>query len=283
MASRATTTAAPVISLTDLSACTDVAAVYALFRRLRYPVAAPPVAVPLEDGELPAALREGAAARYLVARVGGARRGEPVVDVTLFVLADAAGQSALVRGIAQAWTRRIFGNHLLVFAVPDAASGGDFERLTFVSTERLGEGAQLRVKLRKLIVERRHPTRHDLDTLNRIALALAAPDDATAAYKAQGEAFNVERITNEFYRGYSKLFHAALARIEAENAHVHLPDGRPWQRTFTQRLFGRLMFLYFLQKKGALNRNPNFVSEWYTRAARSGDNFYVDVLVPLFF
>lgn len=283
MASRATATAASAISLTDLSACTDVAAVADLFRRLRYPVAVPPVAVPLESGDLAEALREGVAARYLVARVGGARAGEPAVDVTLFVLADPARQSALVRGISQAWTRRFPGNHLLVFAVPDAARGGDFERLTFVSTERLGEGAQLRVKLRKLIVERRHPTRHDLDTLNRIALAPATPDDATAAYRAHGEAFNVERITNEFYRGYSKLFHAVLARIQAENAHVHLPDGRPWQRTFTQRLFGRLMFLYFLQKKGALNGDPNFVREWYKRAARDGDNFYVDVLAPLFF
>lgn len=283
MASRATATVAPTIALSDLSACTDVAAVYALFRRLRYPVATPPVAVPLGEDELPAALREGVAARYLIARVGGARPGEPAVDVTLFVLGDAARQSALVRGIAQAWTRRFPGNHLLVFAMPDAARGGDFERITFVSTERLGEGAQLRVKLRKLIVERRHTTRHDLDTLNRIALALAAPNDAAAAYTAQGEAFNVERITGEFYRGYAKLFHAALARIEAENAHVHLPDGRPWQRTFTQRLFGRLMFLYFLQKKGALNQNPNFVSDWYKRAAADGDNFYVDVLAPLFF
>lgn len=283
MASRATATAAPAITLSDLSACTDVAAISDLFRRLRYPVATPPIAVPLDESELPAALREGVAARYLIARVGGARPGAPAVDVTLFVLADPARQSALVRGIAQAWTRRFPGNHLLVFAVPDAARGGDFERITFVSTERLGEGAQLRVKLRKLIVERRHPTRHDADTLNHIALAPAVPDDATAAYKAQGEAFNVERITSEFYRGYSKLFHAVLARIEAENAHVHLPDGRPWQRTFTQRLFGRLMFLYFLQKKRALNGDPNFVSEWYKRAVHDGDNFYVDVLAPLFF
>ncbi|HEU5440136.1 MAG TPA: hypothetical protein VFU88_12680, partial [Ktedonobacterales bacterium] len=276
MASRTTTTN-PLIALSDLSACTDAASVLALFRRLRYLVEPEAVAVPLESGDLPESLHEGIAARYLIARVSGA----PSMDVTLFALGDPARQAALVRGISQIWTRKFAGNHLLVFAAPGA--NGDFERITFVSTERLGEGAQVRVKLRKLIVERRHPTRHDADILSRVALSPSAPADAAACYKAQLDAFNVERITNDFYRGYSRLFHAVLKRIQEDNAHIHLPEGRPWHRTFTQRLFGRLMFLYFLQKKGALNGDPSFISEWYARAARNGENFYVDVLTPLFF
>ncbi len=77
---------------------------------------------------------------------------------------------ALARGIAQIWTRRFFGNHLLVFAVPGSPSAG-FQRLIIVNPRRLGEGAVVRFKLHKLIVERDHPTRHDAETLNAIAMA----------------------------------------------------------------------------------------------------------------
>lgn len=74
MASRAIPTTA--LSRTDLLGCTDPRAVYDLFRRLRYPVEPQAVAVALDEGDLPASLQEGVAARYLVAQVGGAKPGE---------------------------------------------------------------------------------------------------------------------------------------------------------------------------------------------------------------
>jgi Eco57I restriction-modification methylase len=280
MASRAVPT--PAIALADLLGCTDAPAVFALFRRLRYPVEPHPIPVPLDPDDLPATLREGVAARYPLARIGGARPGDPSLDVTFFVLHDGDQQSRLVRGISQMWTRRFPGEHLLVFAATPRPGTDGFDRLTFVNTRRLGAGAQVRVKLHKLIVERCHPTRHDLDTLNRIALPAATPA-ARAVYDIQCDAFKIERVTDEFYRGYSRLFHAVLKRIEAENPNVRAPSGQPWQRLFTQRLFGRLMFLYFLQKKGALNGNPRFVADWYDRAVREGRSFYLDILTPLFF
>src|SRR5258705_8354226 len=161
------TSAQPPISPTALRNDPHPATSFELFRKLRCP-AERPVPVAVEQGELPESLRAGVAERYLVAQLGGARPGEPSLDVTLFVLSNAQQKSALVRGIAANWTRRYPGNHLLIFAVAGTTDG--FSQLTFVNTERLGEGAQVRVKLRKLIVERSHPTRHDAETLNRIAL-----------------------------------------------------------------------------------------------------------------
>ena len=43
------------------------------------------------------------------------------------------------------------------------------------------------------------------------------------------------------------------------------------------------MFLYFLQKKGALDGQPDFITARYTNAVKAGESFYHDVLHPLFF
>jgi hypothetical protein len=280
MPSRATPPA--VIAPRDLESCVDPAGVLELFRKLRYPVEPAPTPVPLDAGDLPGSLRDGIAARYPLAQVGGARPGEPLLSVTLFVLKDQAQKSALIRGIAQTWTRRFLGDHLLVFAVQDQTGQGAFEQVTFVNTRRLGTGAEVRIKLHKLIVDRRSPTRHDLDTLN----AIAQPPGGLSAqqvYDAQCEAFNVERITDAFYREYTRRFRAAEQRIKQDNPAIAAFNDPTRLHTFTQRLFGRVMFLYFLQKKGALSGNHQFIKSWYEEAVRQEENFYAHVLEPLFF
>src|SRR6266536_2292896 len=138
--------ALPALAKRDLEACVDAPSVFALFRKLRYPVEDVSVAVPLEESDLPGGLRDGIAARYPVAQVGGMRAGDPLVSVTLFELNDQTRKSELIRGIAQAWTRRFLGGHLLVFAVGGQLDQGTFEQLAFVNTRRLGEGVQVRIK-----------------------------------------------------------------------------------------------------------------------------------------
>lgn len=284
MAARPTAATTQPLAARDLTGCTDVAGIAALFRKLRYPVEAPVVEAPVEVEDLPGRLRDGIAARYPLAYVGGRRAGDPALEVALFALSSASEASALARGISQTWTRRFPGWHLFVFAVPGASAGGqsDLRQLIFVNARRLGEGADVRIKLHKLVVDRQHVTRHDLETLNRIAMD--SPDLAPQAlYQAQCAAFDVERMTDTFYKEYARRFREAMERIHADNKGVAAFYEPERLHTFTQRLFGRLMFLYFLQKKGALNRNPNFITTWYERAAADDENFYGSVLEPLFF
>ncbi len=276
----------PVIDLHELRACTDVPAIFALFGALRYPIEHP-AAVPLEADDLPGALRDLAAARYVVAEVAGDRPGVPPLLVTLFILKMEASVSAAVRGIAQAWPRRFAGEHLLVFAREER---GGFSQITLVNARRLGEGARVRVKLYKLIVDRAHPTRHDVETLNGIAVPASVPVAPGALFAAQCAAFNVESITERFYVEYARRFKALKARLKDENkgiAAFYDVEGRenPRLHTFAQRLFGRLMFLYFLQKKRALNGDPDFVTKHYRACLDGGEHrdFYRSVLEPLFF
>ncbi len=90
-------------------------------------------------------------------------------------------------------------------------------------------------------------------------------------------------MTDAFYREYARRFKEIKERIKNENPAIAAFTEPDRLHTFTQRLFGRLMFLYFLQKKGALNNNPDFLKRWYVRALEDHENFYRHVLEPLFF
>ncbi|HEX9035358.1 MAG TPA: hypothetical protein VF808_00035 [Ktedonobacterales bacterium] len=139
----------------------------------------------------------------------------------------------------------------------------------------------MRFKLHKLIVERARPTRHDVETLN--AIAMAPGMSADALYQRQCDAFDVERLTDAFYKEYAQRFRLARERIRADNKGIAAFYDDTRLHTFTQRLVGRLLFLYFLQKKGALNGEQDFITTRYLDAEKAGENFYQTLLEPLFF
>ncbi len=95
------------------------------------------------------------------------------------------------------------------------------------------------------------------------------------------EAFKVEPVTNEFFDEYAKIFTQVESLIEG----IAAGEGK---RLFTQRLFNRLMFLAFVQKKGWLKfgGDANYLPAlWKDYAADDfdGKNFYRDRLKLLFF
>jgi len=99
------------------------------------------------------------------------------------------------------------------------------------------------------------------------------------------KAFDVEAVTDEFYKEYSRVFESVEASISG------FDSDHDRRRLFTQRLFNRLMFIAFIQKKGWLRLDGQHGNEylsalWTTyRAARDrGDaaNFYEERLKLLF-
>jgi hypothetical protein len=123
-------------------------------------------------------------------------------------------------------------------------------------------------------------------------LAALSPDlfglSPLAIQQRHDEAFNVEAVTKKFFEEYARVF----ARVEGLVAGISDADRK---RLFTQRLFNRLMFIAFIQKKGWLRLNGStayFDALWraYQRerpaqAAYTGGepNFYRDRLRLLFF
>ena len=100
--------------------------------------------------------------------------------------------------------------------------------------------------------------------------------------EAIAEAFNVEPVTREFFETYRKLFEAAKEQItgvaHAEEEQKHL---------FTQTLFNRLMFVYFLSRKGWLKFKGDqdyLKTLWNDYDPRSSTgSFYLTRLRTLFF
>ena len=98
------------------------------------------------------------------------------------------------------------------------------------------------------------------------------------------ETFSVEPVTRQFFEAYRRVFYDAKAQIggfgigEAEQEQLHL---------FTQTLFNRLMFVYFLSRKGWLkfHGNTDYLNAlWADYGSLAGNtSFYLARLKPLFF
>jgi hypothetical protein len=112
--------------------------------------------------------------------------------------------------------------------------------------------------------------------------ALTLPRDTTDAngwLEAWRQAFDIEKVTGKFFAEYSVVFQQVEAQVRrgipaAEQA-----------RLYTQRLFNRLMFIYFIQKKGWLSfqGDKNYLRAMYDEAMRRGENFKRERLYWLFF
>ncbi len=102
-------------------------------------------------------------------------------------------------------------------------------------------------------------------------------------------AFDVEAVTQQFFREYHAVFDAVEAQITGFGSDTAR------KRLFTQRLFNRLMFIAFIQKKGwlKLGKRTDYLSAlWDLYSARreedakelgSEPNFYAGKLKLLFF
>jgi type I restriction-modification system DNA methylase subunit len=94
-------------------------------------------------------------------------------------------------------------------------------------------------------------------------------------------AFDVEQVTKKFFTEYSRVFKQVESSIEGIPNPEH-------QRLFNQKLFNRLMFIAFIQKKGWLKFGEsidylNALWQDYKQSERQTGNFYRDRLSHLFF
>jgi type I restriction-modification system DNA methylase subunit len=137
-----------------------------------------------------------------------------------------------------------------------------FRRIT------VGEGEQLRTATERISLL-------DLEQIS----SNASPLDIQTRHD---EAFDVEAVTQEFFREYRKTFEKVEGLIQGI-------EGDESKRLFTQKLFNRLMFVTFIQKKGWLKfqqRTDYLSALWEAYQDDDGisnKNFYRDRLSHLFF
>src|SRR3990170_8280594 len=90
-------------------------------------------------------------------------------------------------------------------------------------------------------------------------------------------AFDIERVTKRFYERFKAEHDGFLKFIDG------IPDDE-LQRWYASVMLNRLMFIYFIQAKGFLNTDTNYLKNKLAEIKQTGENiFYRKFLCPLFF
>ena len=89
--------------------------------------------------------------------------------------------------------------------------------------------------------------------------------------------FDVDRVTKRFYDRFKSEHDTFLKFLKG------IPD-EEMQRWYVSVMLNRLMFIYFIQKKGFLDNNINYLRDKLAESKKHGKHgFYKDFLCPLFF
>jgi hypothetical protein len=188
-----------------------------------------------------------------------------------------------IRRFLEAFYRRSpEGENLFVFM-----PSGQADELAFVSPYRLRDprdSTKVLLKLRILQVRREQPYRTDLEVLGGIRAD--GIRDPTEIWKRHQDAFSVQRVTKQFYEDYEEAFN----RIRCYLIQNHRENGAEWARDYAHQLLNRIMFLYFIARKGWLlgpDEKPdrNFMRHFWDAYRETGarDAFHQEWLDVLFF
>ncbi len=149
------------------------------------------------------------------------------------------------------------------------------------------DDAQKRRLFRRITVGPYEQLRTASERITLLDLADVSPDlfglSPLAIQERHDQAFDVEPVTKEFFHEYRRIFE------EVEEAITGFGRDKDRKRLYTQRLFNRLMFIAFIQKKGWLKFNGDadyLAALWKSHLkdnSISDKNFYRDRLKHLFF
>ncbi|MCS4194348.1 type I restriction-modification system DNA methylase subunit [Salinibacter ruber] len=166
--------------------------------------------------------------------------------------------------------------HLLCYVTDDRSD------IAFVWAQEQEEKS--RAEMRTLPFEQDSGARTTVEQLAELKFAidelgLMGDPGVTKVTDRLDNAFDVERVTDEFFEVYEDIFTGvkeAITGIKGKEKHL-----------FTQKIFNRLLFIRFLEKKGWLrfgDRGDYLQALWddYQNQGRE-ENFYDDRLRPLFF
>ena len=119
--------------------------------------------------------------------------------------------------------------------------------------------------------------RTTLDCLERVGNAIVDGEPPQHAFRT---GFNVQPITDEFFKAYKEAYDKAVNQL-AESIE------RAYAEQFTQTLFNRLLFIHFVSRKGWLrfDGNADYLNALWRdyQASEQETNFYLCRLSTLFF
>jgi Eco57I restriction-modification methylase len=116
-----------------------------------------------------------------------------------------------------------------------------------------------------------------IQKIQSIAFSLEDEPNVAETVEKVGAAFDVEKVTKRFYELFKKEHDTFLKFVDG------IPD-QELKRWYVSVMLNRLMFIYFIQKKGFLGGELQYLTNKLTESKRQGkDKFYRQFLCPLFF
>lgn len=188
---------------------------------------------------------------------------------------------------------------LVAFVAPDVEDW----RFSLVKMEyKITETASGRVKVKEEFTPARrysflvgkNETSH---TAQAALYPILADDRQNPTLKELEEAFNIEKVTKEFFEEYRGLYDDIKKELDAlitKDASIKKEFEQKEVNTvdFSKKLLGQIVFLYFLQKKGWFGvpkgkdwgeGDKRFLRNLFLRAKQENKNFFNDYLEPLFY
>jgi len=118
-----------------------------------------------------------------------------------------------------------------------------------------------------------------IQKINNLAFSLEEEEQLTIfeVGKRTKKAFDVEKVTKRFYDRFKAEHGKFLKFLKG------IPEEK-FQRWYVSVMLNRLMFIYFIQKKGFLDNDNNYLLSRLNKSKQRGkDRYYKDFLCPLFF
>ncbi|MGQ3414243.1 Eco57I restriction-modification methylase domain-containing protein [Natrinema sp. LN54] len=152
----------------------------------------------------------------------------------------------------------------------------DFEEFTFLTRIRTFGQQHGQIKHQKLSFNKSQFSNESgqkntiLQKLNEIEYG-----SSTAIY---GDLYDTQQIVDEFYEQFESL----RTDLVQEVANVPEDRGDAKQR-YVQVTLDRMIFLYFIQEKRLLDREPDYLHQHHDRIVADGEDVYEEFYHPLFF
>jgi hypothetical protein len=253
----------------------------AFFRALGYRVMEP---LPGSLDDMPPKVQSTISSIHQLVHVKSGEGGSPFRIFHVVLNSSAVRRSDIRYFLESFYRRNPQGENLFVFTPKDW-----FDDLVFISPRRLLDprdprGGRVRLWLRILQVRRERPYRTDCEVLSHIRVD--GPQDPGRIWQLHEEAFRVERVTEQFFEDYSYVF----KEIQQYLSETHRDNSPSFARDYTHELLNRIMFIYFIARKGWLlgpsgNPDRDFMRHFFEayRETRARDAFHQDWLNVLFF
>jgi len=166
--------------------------------------------------------------------------------------------------------------HLLAYVTADG------RQATFVWAR---QRAERKVEMRALPYAVGSPARTTVEQLGELAftlheLGLSGEPPVTAVTDKLNAAFDIDAVTKEFFADYQHVFGELRQELHRATEDLH------WAHDYALQILNRLMFLYFVQRKGWLGDNPGFVADFwreYQGSSSPQGTFLAEWLSVLFF